>query len=574
MKISVIIVNFNGEEFIGDCVSSVLRSDYKNLEVIVVDNASTDGSCEILRKFKKVKLVRSNKQLYFTGGCNLGARKATGEKLIFLNSDCVVTSGWISEMVKFAGDHNKRLVQPKILRKDGVIDNAGTKYNIFGIARGRGYGEKDLGQYDRNEEVQVCAGTCFMIDKKFFWEMGGFDESFRYQYEDVDLCLRARKMGGKCFLCYKSVVYHAGGATFKENVSNDELLFNIRKNRLAVVKKNFVGAERVLRLALVLIVNLFSRFKTEAFLVLSSFIFCFIVFEILLRTGVFDNTGSQNPVWIPPRFQETSKQINYCHNLFANSDYYNFTDRDREKEKKKDGYRIAVLGDSYIWGWGVLPNDIWSYKLERKVLEKYENVEVLSWGRSAWSTKDEFNFFKTEGIKYHPDLLIVGFVGNDFDMTERGKELLPDAKVFAPIRILFPNAYSFIVSYTYQFLRKNFSAGEEMLSKENLDKYGLLLSEFSDFARKNDTELLFVLTTSSNDYFYNRDDLIISMLEKAGIDFLDLYPEMVSRFKDKTQRDLWANPGDPHPGSELTSFYAEEVFKYLEEKKLIGSKAL
>jgi len=92
--VSVIVVNFNGKEFIGECLDSVLKSDYPNFEIVLIDNASTDSSYQYLKKNygkkKKIKIIRSNKQLYFTGGSNLGAKNARGEKLIFLNSDTVV----------------------------------------------------------------------------------------------------------------------------------------------------------------------------------------------------------------------------------------------------------------------------------------------------------------------------------------------------------------------------------------------------------------------------------------------------------------------------------------------------
>lgn len=271
VSVSVIIVNYNGEKFIKECVDSVLASKFRGFETVLVDNASTDGSYEYLKRTygKKIVLLRSDKQLYFTGGCNFGAKKARGEKLIFLNSDTIVTPSWIEEIVRFVGDNKKWIAQPKILKINSNFqipnsneipkskfqnrtDNAGTNYSFWGIARGRGYGEEDRGQYDKNEEVEVCAGTCFMIDKKFFWDLGGFDEYYKYQYEDVDLNLRAKKQGGRSFLCYKSVIYHAGSSTFKENVSMEELLFNIRKNRVMTALKNFSGGERLVKTFFVL----------------------------------------------------------------------------------------------------------------------------------------------------------------------------------------------------------------------------------------------------------------------------------------------------------------------------------
>lgn len=267
MRVSIIIVNYNGRDFIGECLDSVLASNYPDLEIVVVDNASTDGSFEYLkkkyRKDKKVKIVRSDKQLYFTGGSNLGAKTARGEKLIFLNSDTVVDRNFIQELVNFAKDKDKCLVQPKTLfyNQKNVIDNVGGKYNFLGFGFAIGRGEKDQGQYDKNVRIDYANGTCFMIDRKFFEELGGLDEWYRYYYEDVDLNLRARKRRGESWYCYKSVIYHKGSLTFKSNVHNETLLFNIRKNRLRTLIKNFTSWEKFLRVFALLSVYLVLAFQ-------------------------------------------------------------------------------------------------------------------------------------------------------------------------------------------------------------------------------------------------------------------------------------------------------------------------
>ncbi|PJE68974.1 hypothetical protein COU96_02320 [Candidatus Shapirobacteria bacterium CG10_big_fil_rev_8_21_14_0_10_38_14] len=191
-------------------------------------------------KKKKIKIIRSNKQLYFTGGSNLGAKNARGEKLIFLNSDTVVDKNWIKELVKFANGHNQYLIQPKILfynQKD-IIDNVGGKYTFFGFGYGIGRGETDCEQYDENRQVDYVNATAFMIDKDFFWKLGGFDECFRYFYEDVDLSLRAKKVDGKSWYCYQSVVYHKGSLSFKKNVSKKVIFYYLQRNRLITFLKN------------------------------------------------------------------------------------------------------------------------------------------------------------------------------------------------------------------------------------------------------------------------------------------------------------------------------------------------
>ncbi|MBL7159603.1 glycosyltransferase, partial [Candidatus Microgenomates bacterium] len=246
MKASIIIVNYNGKEFIGECINSVLASNYyQDFEIIVVDNASTDGSVEFINQLTSlrvnelknnkviIRLIKSQRNLYFTGGSNLGAEKAKGEKLIFLNSDTVVDKNFIKELVKFAQKNKKYLVQPKILfhNNPSVIDNVGGHYNFFGFGFAVGRGKKDNGQYNKNAKFDYVNGTAFLIDRQFFLGLGGFDNRFRYFYEDVDLSLRARKQGGECWSCWHAVIYHQGSLTFKKTLTVKEIRKRIRKNR-------------------------------------------------------------------------------------------------------------------------------------------------------------------------------------------------------------------------------------------------------------------------------------------------------------------------------------------------------
>ncbi len=256
--VSIIILNFNGKNFIGDCLDSVLSINYPNFEVIVIDNNSTDGSKQYLKNFqfsitnyqkttddfytkqKNLKVVFSDRNLYFTGGNNLGARLAKGSKLIFLNSDTIVTKNFVQALVDFAGQHKNYLVQPKILSygHNNIIDNVGGRYTFFGFGYGIGHKEKDQGQYDTNQPIDYVNGTCFMIDKDFFWQLGGFDERLRYFYEDVDLSLRAKRQHGECWYCYQSVIYHKGGLSFKNNIPKLKILYYSLRNRFLVKIKN------------------------------------------------------------------------------------------------------------------------------------------------------------------------------------------------------------------------------------------------------------------------------------------------------------------------------------------------
>lgn len=266
--VSVIIVNYNGREFIAECIDSILTSSYQPFEIILVDNASTDESLPYLKKKygknERVRIIRSEKQLYFTGGSNLGAKTAKGEKLFFLNSDTVINKNCLNELVKFTGKHKKHLVQPKILKyyQKNIIDNVGGKYS-WGFGYGIGRGETDHGQYEQNRRLDFVNGTAFMIDKDFFWQLRGFDEEFRYFYEDVDLSLRVKKAGGECWYCYKSLIYHKGSLTFKKNFSLKKQLFYLRKNRVLTLWKNQKNLNLLFKLPGLIIIHFLLWIKEK-----------------------------------------------------------------------------------------------------------------------------------------------------------------------------------------------------------------------------------------------------------------------------------------------------------------------
>ena len=187
--------------------------------------------------------------MYFTGGSNLGAKYANGKYLVFINSDTTVSTKWLTKLVSLTTGKHKVLIQPKIYVHGSkkIIDSVGGKYlfNGFGIGIGR---MKDVGQYGQNMKVDYVNGTCFMMERKFFNELGGFDDWYRYHYEDVDLCLRAKKNGGFCFFCHDSIIYHKVSLTFKKNVDSTTFKFNVRKNCIQTVFKNFSGLNRAFRL--------------------------------------------------------------------------------------------------------------------------------------------------------------------------------------------------------------------------------------------------------------------------------------------------------------------------------------
>lgn len=256
--VTVVILNYNGKELTAECVSSVLKSKYSKYNIVIVDNCSTDNSYGFLKNkyaaHKKITIYKTNKNLHFTGGFNFGARKAKGEKIALLSNDIVVEPNWLDELVAMAEQNKKFIVQPKILQYSDrqKIDNVGGSYSIFGIGKAIGRNEIDSGQYDKQVKLDYASATCFMIDRKFFLDLNGYDESFVSHYEDVDLCLRAKKLGAECFLSWKSRIYHRISTTYKKYASSDKVLYVITKNRIKTVLKNYTGLEKVFRITSIL----------------------------------------------------------------------------------------------------------------------------------------------------------------------------------------------------------------------------------------------------------------------------------------------------------------------------------
>lgn len=242
--VSVVILNWNGKEFIRGCLDSVFAQDYKNLEVIVVDNASTDGSPEMIEKeYKDVVLIRNKENLGFGGGNNVGIKYAHGDYIVMLNNDTELDKSCISEMKK-AIEKDKRYgsCASKIYLKfeEDTLDAAGIVVYPDGLSIGRGRLERGY-LYDKEEEVFCSSGCCCMFRRKMLEDIKinneYYDEDFFAYADDTDLGWRARLRGWKCIYNPSAKVYHFHSASagsysiFKA--------FLVERNRLLLQIKNF-----------------------------------------------------------------------------------------------------------------------------------------------------------------------------------------------------------------------------------------------------------------------------------------------------------------------------------------------
>lgn len=246
-KVAVVILNWNGLNYLQTYLPSVLASTYSNLEVIVGDNGSEDGSVNYVRSnFPQIKIVLNDQNYGFTGGYNRVLNQVKADYFVLLNSDVEVEPNWIGPVIALMeSDELIAAAAPKILswtekHKFEHAGAAGGFIDSFGypFCRGRIFYEveEDHGQYDQTGETLWASGAALFIKQKY-WELsGGFDERFFAHMEEIDLCWRLKNMGLKVMYCAESKVYHLGGGTL--NAENPFKTFLNFRNNLLLLQKN------------------------------------------------------------------------------------------------------------------------------------------------------------------------------------------------------------------------------------------------------------------------------------------------------------------------------------------------
>jgi GT2 family glycosyltransferase len=242
--VSAIVVNWNGMDFLPDCLASLERQTWENLEFIVVDNGSKDGSTELIRswteRLPRAQAIFLSRNSGFCEANNLAFAKAQGEWIALLNNDAIAEPDWIETLVRH-GDLEARIgmLGGKILfvEPENVIDKAGHLIYWDGQNRGRGTMEIDEGQYDLCEETLWPDACAAVYHRLIFEETGGFDESFFAFGDDADFGMRARLLGWKAWYVPEAVVRHRHSATAGAYSPLKVML--VERNRLLLAIKNF-----------------------------------------------------------------------------------------------------------------------------------------------------------------------------------------------------------------------------------------------------------------------------------------------------------------------------------------------
>jgi len=238
-EVSVVIVNYNGERFLKDCLESLRAQTYTDFEVILVDNHSSDRSIEIISQtYPEAILIRNAANHGFARGTNDGIRASRGRFILTLNNDTRLDPRFIERIVRPPlCDGKIGICASKMLYPDGRINSAGTCISRSGAAWDRGMSEPDHGQYDQAVEVfGACAGAA-LYRREMLDEIGLFDEDFFMYMEDVDLSFRARHAGWRCVFVPEAVASHHHGGT--SGVGSDTAVYYGNRNILWVVFKNF-----------------------------------------------------------------------------------------------------------------------------------------------------------------------------------------------------------------------------------------------------------------------------------------------------------------------------------------------
>jgi GT2 family glycosyltransferase len=236
--LSIIIPNWNGAQFLPTCLDSLARQTHTALEIIVVDNASRDGSQErIHTHYPQVKLIALSENRGFTGACNVGIAAASGNLIALLNNDTEVHPEWAAAVIDaFARHPEVGAVASKMLLFDqrDHIHTVGDFFTVDGRAGNRGVWQHDTGQFDREEYVFSACGGSSVYRRTMLDQIGLLDDDFFFSGEDVDLGWRAQLTGWRCLYTPRAVVYHhlsaTGGGTTASYYDGRNLIYILVKN--------------------------------------------------------------------------------------------------------------------------------------------------------------------------------------------------------------------------------------------------------------------------------------------------------------------------------------------------------
>lgn len=237
--VTVIIPNWNGKHLLQICLQALERQVFQNFDVIVVDNGSEDDSVSYLEKMHPlVNIVKLNENTGFAKACNIGIRKSRAKYVALLNNDTEPSESWLEALIETieSAPDDVGCLASKMLQyhHPTLIDDAGDILTWRGGAFKQGHGKAAVHFNQKMEVLFPCAGAA-LYRRHILVKLGGFDETFVMYLEDIDLGLRIRLLGFKCFFVPQAEVLHVGHGS---DISRERYIFFTARNRLLVFLKN------------------------------------------------------------------------------------------------------------------------------------------------------------------------------------------------------------------------------------------------------------------------------------------------------------------------------------------------
>lgn len=238
--VSVIIPNWNGEAFLSVCLGSLAEQTYKDFEVVLVDNASTDGSLALVKKgFSWVEVICLPENRGFAAAINEGVRRSHGQYIALLNNDTEADPAWLAELAAaLEARPDIGFCASKMLFYDqrDRVNSAGLFLRVDGVGRDIGYGQPDGSGFATMREIFGASGGAAIYRQEMLDDIGLFDEDLVAYAEDLDLSFRAQLRGYRCLYVPTAVVYHRGSGTYQRE--SPAAVYYGSRNILIVILKN------------------------------------------------------------------------------------------------------------------------------------------------------------------------------------------------------------------------------------------------------------------------------------------------------------------------------------------------
>ncbi|HEY5600735.1 MAG TPA: glycosyltransferase family 2 protein [Patescibacteria group bacterium] len=227
-KVAVIIPNHNGLELLKKTLNTINKQTYKNIRIIVIDNASVDNSLKYLSTQKYIKTIKLTRNFGFAKAVNLGIKIFKADYFLITNNDVLFENACITNLVDtLIDDPDIGIIGPKIYKTGTkILDMRGFKVNPF-----LGYKPYDLSNTNTAHETEWITGTAMLVKREVFKKIGLFDEKFFFTFEDLDLCFRTKESGFKIYFQPKAIIWHGTGTGFRSQNQGKLLTEDFYKKR-------------------------------------------------------------------------------------------------------------------------------------------------------------------------------------------------------------------------------------------------------------------------------------------------------------------------------------------------------